>query len=211
MNPYLPFRPPKNEAFRLYLGFTRLTPSQNASHPAIASGLPNTVFISKDSGPAVSSTNSLVNKTHGMIYIDLTADEMNADTVQFAASKLDTFGGGSQVITIYTDDGTGQAGGVQSGGSSPVGSTTFSPAVITSIVKTIDKGYSMTSFAVDDGGFNYYGLTSTTSKWWLIIRETADFEDVGYAMNYEPTMAFIDGWANKVSLSYSPNFPLNRL
>jgi hypothetical protein len=110
MNIYLPFKPTKGEAFRLYGGQI-----QTASNGLLLqTGTPQSLHISKDGGSMTAPTNTIQSTFeaspvyNGAWYIDLTATEMNADVVQVCINprNISTWGT-PQIITIYTDDGGG--------------------------------------------------------------------------------------------------------
>jgi len=161
------------------------------------------VYISKDGATPVVSTNSSVfvgnvgDVKSSMMYVILTADEMNADNVNVNISCIqfeNEYNIFAQSISIYTG--------------SVVASTSQSPEAMTSICKAVNLGYSVVEIATDENGYNYYGLTATNNRWWLIIQEKADFTSVGYKMNRENRQSFVNGWANRATLNYSTNFPL---
>ena len=88
------------------------------------------------------------------------------------------------------------------------GTTVQSPATMTAICKAVNDGYVVTQIATSESGYNYYGLTSPKSDWWMIIREKTDFTDVDYKMNKENRQTFAVGWSNRATLNYSDVFPL---
>ena len=91
---YLPFQPIKNKAFRLYFSVVDYT---SANFPPNI-GTWEYVGISKDGATFDATTNTPVqitgdsadgqsgNSTRAKYYVDLTADEMNADVVVFQAN-----------------------------------------------------------------------------------------------------------------------------
>ena len=147
--------------------------------------------ISKDDGTFVSLTNGFTFITTGIMSVQLTANEMNAD----------------KIVIIARHDSANATGGVVivTGAS---GATTQSPALITAIAKANEKGYSVVIKEVEENGYNYYGLTNTDNVWWMIIRESTDLLTIGYKMAKQSRMPFLTGWTNRATLNYSTKFPL---
>lgn len=97
-NEYLPFQPTKNKAFRLY--FSKVNTDGNFAVNA------TTVYISKDGSTRTEATNSIVTVSTGVYYIDLTADEMNANFLMVLFDG-DAPSNRDNSITIYTSGFTG--------------------------------------------------------------------------------------------------------
>lgn len=86
---YLPFRPIKGQAFRLYFetpGTSNLATVPNPC-PAYVSFSSLTFRISKDGAAATTLTNAPVEYGTGKGYVDLTSTEMNADTISISCNQ----------------------------------------------------------------------------------------------------------------------------
>jgi len=221
----------KNQTFRLYFDtigeYTDDFFSPNAYVGASAvraisvSTIGNSNFtISKDGGAFAQTTNSPVEISTGYNYVDLTADEMNADVIQFrvfynSGSIVQNQSRCVSCINIYTaivgitaQDVWEYISRTVTGGTVSGSSTVNSPAVMTSICKAVQQDYIVIQKAQDESGYNYYGLTNIKSPWWMIIQESTDFSDIGYKMAKEKRLSFVDGWANRATLNYGDQFPL---
>lgn len=116
MQSYLPFRPTKGSAFRLFfsaIGNVNTNPGAVPLLGFISFGTITTVNIDKDGAGFTTLTNAPVETTTGSGYVDLTATEMNADVVTILLKKVGTSSVGvtniAQAICIYTttDSGSG--------------------------------------------------------------------------------------------------------
>ena len=92
-NEYFPFQVNKNQAFRLY--FSKVNTDGNFAVNSTTS------YISKDGSSRVAATNSIQTGATGAYYIDLTAEEMNADVVQILFDG-DSPSNRDNCITIFT-------------------------------------------------------------------------------------------------------------
>lgn len=205
---YLPFSPTKGEAFSLYVtndreqtffpDFPRLT--DNNSDLIIS--------ISKDGGEFSTATNFITGEyvdnfppngqdVAAFWKLDLTATEMNANTIIVTFGSLDAnyFGFCFSVI-IYTSGATGIAS-FPSGDNSP----TYSVSALNTIVKATNKGYELSQISLNDEGYNYFGLLKD-SKIWVIIRELTDQTETRYAQKPVSVTDFATAWANKTTQTY---------
>jgi len=109
MNFYIPFRPTKGQSFRLYFG--ALSADNTVGFPNLTTGTPD-IYISKDGQTFTVPTNNFVTVSDNpggfashanYFYIDLTAEEMNADTIiiTFKSPSIQYYGYGHRYI-IYT-------------------------------------------------------------------------------------------------------------
>jgi hypothetical protein len=105
----IPFKPTKGEAFRCYFSLEGIFDYSSRGHETWRPGTISAASwsISKDGGSAVQLTNSPVAIAGSLGYINLTADEMNADVICIYGSQLveiqsqDSYGYIAAVI-IYT-------------------------------------------------------------------------------------------------------------
>lgn len=109
MNFYIPFRPTKGQAFRLYFG--ALSSDNNPAFPGLNTGIPD-IYISKDGQAFANVTNTFVTVSDNpggyasyanYFYLDLTSEEMDADVVviTFKSPSIQYYGYGHRYI-IYT-------------------------------------------------------------------------------------------------------------
>lgn len=196
----LPFRPIKGKNFRFYFQVSN-------GDAQIDVTLMNTwrKFISKDGGLFSNLTNNPVYISYsdawaaGSFYVDLTAEEMNADVVCIQIQS--TYSGARQIIQhiIYTSGTTGlfDVLGVSTATSA------FSPAVLTMLVKAINEGYTVSLQDISNDGYNYYGLSKNgfKSSVWLIIRENINFTDVQYCQR-NSTDILSEAWTERTILNY---------
>lgn len=111
---YLPFKPTKNVAFRLY--FDLMGNAVSATNRYYVNFYPfsTQAKISKDGASFVNTTNNCVSIDTGRGYIDLTQEEMNADIVLISMNLFngsnDSACGGAVCIEIYTTTTTASSG-----------------------------------------------------------------------------------------------------
>ena len=210
---YLPFRPKKGEAFRLYFGNTK----SNGEAPT-SDETPTSAFgyrISKDGAASVATTNvpTFIGTGNGgldraIMYLDLTASEMDADEIVIFVRPGAGSGGNDGVakhFVIYTD---GYTGFEDIGGGSGGGSLSLSVGALSAITEGASKSYFLTQMSLDDGGFNYFASVRAGRNW-FIIRETTDQSETKFFQSPIARQSFNDGWANRASLTYGDDLEIS--
>jgi len=187
---YIPFRPTKNKAFRLYFQFSKVDMPIDNDNITIWKN-----YISKDAGAFTELTNTPVEidssisiYAEGNFYVDLTADETNADSI-LIQSRTNASGVPLLQIVIYTK-----------------GSSCFDDDVATStslvnLYEATSKGYNLTNQELGDT--NYYGLKKSGFRFttWLIIKEVPGVSIQYCQRNGNDT--YTEAWGDKENLTYS--------
>lgn len=199
---HLPFTPIKGQEFKVYF-----SPIYNVANNVTGDAL-DKVFISKDGSQMTEITDTIhqitqddnSNLSRHRAYVTLTAEEMDANAIILAIISQNSSYDSNDTLIIYTSGASGLSG--QNGVSTVT--SAFSPSVLTTIVQAINKDYVVANQDINNGGYNYYGLTKRVGKdtLWIIIREKTDFTEVGYRQTNNDA-GFAQAWIDRTTMSYS--------
>lgn len=190
---YLPFRPPKAEAYTLHFSIAE----QDVAPP---SSLVTRIFKDYTGGGGNVTTNSPTYSTgFGYGTLLLTAEEMDADVVTVQIHDNDNI----RTTTIIYTDGTNPGEGFGSGGeATAILDLGMSANAMTIIVEAIAKGFSIVQTDFNNGGFNYIGIKNKPGNW-QIIRETTDLQTTTFAANNPKVQTFDNAWTNRTTITYT--------
>lgn len=212
-----PFEVTKNEAYRIYFDDSQVGVTHAAADWS-ALGF----FISKDGGTFTEATNAGVNistdssnttGTRGRGYLNLTADEMNADVVMIAILS----GGTNSVpetYIIYTTTGSGGDGitaeevweyadrSLTTDSENP-GISNFKQAFLNLLMTGVELDYDLVDVDLAESGFNYYGLRKNNSTY-LIVKEDLIEGTLTFAYkNNNSGKGYQNVWDSRTSSLYS--------
>lgn len=198
----------KNETFKLYVSLEGIEDRDGQNRGVVWRGVSLTGAswtISKDGASPVALTNTPVNVNGGQGYIQLTAEEMNADVIMVYGSIYDNSGSASaeagyiSSTIIYTGSASGGSG---------VGVSNFTAELLSFLVSSLSRKYFLRAIDLNSTSFNYYGFARTGNVW-TIVRENKSTSVLEYAVK-QPGLndkRFLQAYVKRSSLIYSTTAP----
>lgn len=181
----------KGESYTLKGRYTRS--DDYDARGVTTSGATLNAYISKDGGNFSSTTNTpsqIGDGSVGAFTLLLTAEEMDADDIIVYCTS--SYANVSQPIFFITT-GTGAI--------PETAKLTYNIYIATTVVRALEKGFSISKTSLNQNGFNYYGLNKQ-DKQWIIIKENILGSPITYNQNREVLQAFETAWSNRTSLIY---------
>ena len=215
MNTVHPVQVTKNQAFTFYVRLFTTEFSSPTSDSVLTSFLTFDLYKDGVDSGALTNTPIIVSANEGIIKVNLTADEMNADVVMVAidqnSSNAATF---RHIYMIYTTTSSGSGGGASAEDVwtyedrelTSTNNINLSPGGLGIIGEAYSKNYSVKKVAYAESGYNYFGLTNPNGLW-IIIRDKVDFSETKLFLARQKQLDFSTQWDNRASLNYQFSEP----